>query len=317
MESDPRTGREPARDGPPPHPRQDQEAEGAGRAGPAAARHDGPRPRPPAVPTVAIVGNTNAGKSSMLNTLVGARRRWRRTDSSPRSIRPAARSSSATDSRPSDRHRRLHPQAAPPARRCLPRDTRGGHPSRVLLEVVDAADSHAPSTGDGPEGPRRAGRGRGPDWSSTTRPTCSSDGTALTRHRSWPAPCSSRRSTGFGLDTLRAAGGAARVTLGGGRRRRCHTRGRAAGARPGAGHGRDRLRRARRPCRGCHPCTRQRAPRGRGTLGRVALRGTRPPRTPRILARAEWGREPSRCVPRSTDFLALPGNPLRGCSGPA
>src|SRR6185503_8027420 len=43
-----RTGREPAGDGPPDHPRADQEDEGAGRPGPSAASDRCPRPRPAA-----------------------------------------------------------------------------------------------------------------------------------------------------------------------------------------------------------------------------------------------------------------------------
>ena len=96
------------------------------------------------VPSVAIVGYTNAGKSTLLNALTGAEAARPRTSSSPRSTRRAARSKlGRRPERRPHRHRGLHPQAAPSARRCLPGDARGGHRADLLVEVVDGADAHA------------------------------------------------------------------------------------------------------------------------------------------------------------------------------
>ena len=124
--------REPAGDRPPHHPDQDQQAQGARRGTSRQQRETTARARDRRlVPTVAIVGYTNAGKSSMLNALAG--------QEAARGRGPAVR-----DARPDqplgqarrrpvghpDRHRGLHPQAAAPARRRVPGDARGGHPRR-------------------------------------------------------------------------------------------------------------------------------------------------------------------------------------------
>ena len=83
------------------------------------------------VPTVAIVGYTNAGKSSMLNALAGQVRRGRRGSPlrDPRPDQPLGQAWRWAVGDP-HRYRGLHPQAAPPARRCLPGDAGGGHPGR-------------------------------------------------------------------------------------------------------------------------------------------------------------------------------------------
>ena len=86
------------------------------------------------LPQVALVGYTNAGKSTLLNELTGAtvgRRRPPLPHAGPEHARRAAQRPAL----PADRHRRLHPQAAPPAGRRLRRDAGGDgdgrpHPAR-------------------------------------------------------------------------------------------------------------------------------------------------------------------------------------------
>ena len=115
----PRTGRVADRDGPPararPHHRPCAAASRRSRR-PARPQARRARARPPS-PAVALAGYTNAGKSTLLNA--PHRRRGRR----PRPPLPHARPDDADDYAstglplPRHRHRRLHPQAAPPARR--------------------------------------------------------------------------------------------------------------------------------------------------------------------------------------------------------
>ena len=75
----------------------DQEDEGAGRAGPPAARDGGPRPRPAPVPDGRASSATRTPASRRCSTRSSAARSPRpRTSCSRRSTRPRARSSSAT-----------------------------------------------------------------------------------------------------------------------------------------------------------------------------------------------------------------------------
>ena len=89
------------------------------------ARDDAPRARARALPTVALAGYTNAGKSTLLNALTGAEvgvrdRLFHTLDPTTRSFEISGRHV------PADRHRRLHPQAAAPAGRGVRGDARGG-----------------------------------------------------------------------------------------------------------------------------------------------------------------------------------------------
>ena len=160
------------------------------------------------VPTVAIVGYTNAGKSSMLNALAGPGSGRRRGPAvrDARPDQPLGQAGRRPVGHP-DRHRGLHPQAAPPAGRRLPGDPRGGHPGGRAAGGrgrVRPARPRAPADRPGRAGragrrreatarrlqqgrPAGAGR-RGRDHGRAGRGGCR---------------CSSRRSTGFGLETLR------------------------------------------------------------------------------------------------------------------
>ena len=77
-----------------------------------------------ALPQIALAGYTNAGKSTLLNALTGAEvavadRLFQTLDPTTRSLR------GRRAHLPAQRHRRLHPQAAPPARRRVRGDARG------------------------------------------------------------------------------------------------------------------------------------------------------------------------------------------------
>ena len=87
------------------------------------------RRRGSAVPTVALAGYTNAGKSTLLNALTGAGRRrgerlFQTLDPTTRAYRHRGRAL------PGDRHGRVHPQAPAPAGRGIQGDARGDGPRR-------------------------------------------------------------------------------------------------------------------------------------------------------------------------------------------
>ncbi len=125
-------GETPARDGPADHPRQDQEAEGARRARAPAARDGG---------ALAATGGwcrrwrssatRTPASRSMLNALVGHEAALCRGQAvrHARSDEPHGQAGRRPD-RGRDGHGGLHPQAAAPARRRVPRDARRGEPRR-------------------------------------------------------------------------------------------------------------------------------------------------------------------------------------------
>ena len=78
-----------------------------------------------ALPTVALAGYTNAGKSTLLNALTG-RRGGRARPPLPHARPHHALVRDRRPHLPADRHRRLHPQAAPRARGRLLGHARGG-----------------------------------------------------------------------------------------------------------------------------------------------------------------------------------------------
>ena len=161
-----------------------------------------------ALPQIALAGYTNAGKSTLLNALTGAERRGRRPplpDARPDDARARDRRAHL----PAQRHRRLHPQAAPPARRRVRRDARGDAPRRA-----DPARRRRERRRGGARGDdaRRRGRARGDRrrraaarCSCSTRPTCSTSSGARAPSTATATRCWSRRPTGDGLDALRAA----------------------------------------------------------------------------------------------------------------
>ena len=83
-----------------------------------------------ALPTIALVGYTNAGKSTLLNAITGAEV-GSATGSFTRLTRPpgsCAAGRGRVPGLPADRHGRIHQQAAPPTRRRIRRDARGDAP---------------------------------------------------------------------------------------------------------------------------------------------------------------------------------------------
>ncbi len=68
----PRTGRDPDRDRPPAGPQPDRRAQAPARSRSVQPRRDAGRARARRMPTVALAGYTNAGKSTLLNALTGA-----------------------------------------------------------------------------------------------------------------------------------------------------------------------------------------------------------------------------------------------------
>ena len=99
--------------------------------------------------TVALVGYTNAGKSTLLNALSGS-------DVFVEQSRPAGK-----PQLPDGRHGRLHPQAAAPAGAGVPIDARGGGVRRPAGDRVRRLQPELrPAARDGVGGARRAGRRR-------------------------------------------------------------------------------------------------------------------------------------------------------------
>ena len=114
------------------------------------------------IPTVGIVGYTNAGKSTLLNSLVGSEVA-RAEDMLFATLDPTSRQVKLGDGQigDRDRHRGLHPQAAAPAGRRVPGDARGGQPGRRAARGRRRLRSAPPrAPGDRPDRPRRARRGR-------------------------------------------------------------------------------------------------------------------------------------------------------------
>ena len=159
-------------------------------------------------PTVAIVGYTNAGKSTLLNALVGSDvakaedKLFATLDPTSRQVKLGDGQTAIVTDTVGFIHKLPH-QLVDAFRATLEEVTRAD----VLVEVVDASDRpRAGAPRDGPDGPRRAGcrRQAAPDRVQQGRP-------ALRGRRRRPARARRRRGsvlvsavTGFGLDTLRA-----------------------------------------------------------------------------------------------------------------
>ena len=138
------------------------------------------------MPTVGIVGYTNAGKSTLLNALVGSEVALAE-DKLFATLDPTSRAGEARR-RPDghrDRHGRVHPQAAAPARRRVPGDARGGQPGRRPHRGRRRRRSRTPPSTGRPSRPcstssaRATSRG---SWRST-RSTCSTGPPATRRRR--------------------------------------------------------------------------------------------------------------------------------------
>ena len=168
------------------------------------ARDDAPRARARRrCRRVALAGYTNAGKSTLLNALTGAEvgvreRLFHTLDPTTRSFEIAGRQL------PAHRHRRLHPQAAAPARRGLLGDARGGArrgPDRARGGRLGARGGAARDDGRGRRRARRDRRGghaRG--CSRSTRSTCSTTSAAASCRFRFP-----RRRAGVGARRARGS----------------------------------------------------------------------------------------------------------------
>ena len=160
-------------------------------------------------PTVAIVGYTNAGKSTLLNALVGSEvakaedKLFATLDPTSRQVKLGDGQTAIVTDTVGFIHKLPH-QLVDAFRATLEEVTRAD----VLLEIVDASDRHCDrAPGHRPDRARRAGRGRqaAPDGVQQGGPARSPG--ARRRHarvRRSPGTVLVSAVTGFGLDTLRA-----------------------------------------------------------------------------------------------------------------
>ena len=224
-------------------------------------------------PTVGIVGYTNAGKSTLLNALVGSEvaqaedKLFATLDPTSRQVKLGDGQTAIVTDTVGFIHKLPH-QLVDAFRATLEEVNRAD----VLVEVVDASDGHfeehratvqtvLDELGAG-EKPRLLAFNKADLLDAAAR-----DGTT-------PAPAIAGCGVRVGADRLRDGHaarrdrGAARVDVGGRRRVPAVRRGRAARARPRARHGRARVPRARRPGRRPRRAgAGRRAAGGRGALG--------------------------------------------------
>ena len=286
-------GREPARDRPADHPHAYRQDEGAGRAGPPAARDGGARPGPSAVADRRHRRLHERRQVDAAQHARRARRSARAEDKLFATLDPTSRQVKLGDGQTAivtDTvgfiHKLPH-QLVDAFRATLEEVNRAD----VLLEVVDAADAHAEEhratvqtvldeLGAGDK-PRLVVYNKADLVERVARRT----GRRLRRRSR--ARCFVSALTGYGMDTLRAEiAAAAGLAVGRRRRRAAVHRGRAAGAGPRARHGRHRVPRARR----AHPRA-SRAVAGRRARGRRRTLGRR--------GRGRRGPRPGRGAPRS------------------
>ena len=245
-------------------------------------------------PTVGIVGYTNAGKSTLLNALVGSEvaraedKLFATLDPTSRQVKLGDGQTAIVTDTVGFIHKLPH-QLVDAFRATLEEVNRAD----VLVEVVDASDAHFDE--------HRAtvqtvldelGAGDKPRLLAFNKADLLDRGRARrrdARRRPSPGAVFVSALTGYGMDTLRAEIAALLASLwvdvdvGAAVRR-----GRAARARPRARHGRARVRRARRAGhRAGRAGAGRRAGRGRRALGRRARRGG--PRAARGSAATEAG----------------------------
>ena len=181
-------GRVPDRDRPPAGARPHRRAQAPPRPYQGHARRDAPERERAHLPTVALAGYTNAGKSTLLNALTGAEvgvrdRLFHTLDPTTRSFEIGGRYV------PADGHRRLHPQAAAPARGGVRRDARGGAGADLIVHVADASRPGGRAARDA----RRRGRGARRD--RRRRPAAAARAQQGRPRRTTSAAASSRSAT--------------------------------------------------------------------------------------------------------------------------